>query len=195
MTAVAFAVLPHEISRDSGIKLPFSFGTVSPEVFYGVIFPIVVILVIAFCAAQAQQLNAQTSAHRAMSVFAGDNRQLDGYAPRGLFDLWRKPSLNRVAPLAQSFEDQLRNVFRIQSDHQPIWLRQTTRLYYLMFKLLALGVYFALPGVGLWMAYKKVPFSGLLRWVYWFAGFLASCALIQVLYGEIRYSEKASRHL
>jgi len=104
ITVEAYALLPHNPdTATSLITLPFGFGEAPPNLFYGVIYLLLIVLMIAFCTAHAQQLMAQELAQRLLNTFSGEAGEVGGMPARNFFDLIRKPSLNRVAPLVQLF--------------------------------------------------------------------------------------------
>ena len=113
--------------------------------------------------------------------------------PRELFDMSRVPSLNRVAPIAQS----LRGKYQFFSTGKdcPRWRRILTVMYYVLLKLVALTVYFVLPGGALWLSFVtlKVPlgFNTVLR----IGGIFAGIVLLQVFVLEVLYAAKVTRHL
>ena len=188
MVVAAYAILPHV---GGNIKLPFGIGEVSRTVFYSVIYPLLIILIIAFSAAHAQQLNAQSLAQRTLDRF-GD-AETDGIKLRTWFDLWRKPSLNRVAPLVQSMRVELTHLGAKWKKRSRV--RGIVMVCYWVLKVIALLVYFVLPGVSLWYAYNKVPFVGTLRWVFAGLGTIASLALLLGVVAEIRYAVGAARNI
>jgi hypothetical protein len=66
MTIALFAVLPHPAG--STVSLPFGFGSVPVSAFYVVVYPLLVILVIAFSSAHSQQIMAQVKAQHDLKL-------------------------------------------------------------------------------------------------------------------------------
>ena len=138
MTVVVVAVLPRVSQVDGSrekVPLPLGLGDVDPVWFDALSFALLVILTIAFAAAHAQQTRAQTLAQRRVDSLAGDwDANAKGHPgeihPRELFDMLRLPSVNRVAPLAQSLRGPYQ--FYATIDGCPGWLRIMSTAYYLV---------------------------------------------------------------
>jgi hypothetical protein len=62
MTVALFAVLPREVGPLNTFNLPFGLGAVPVASFYLFVYPLMVILIIAFSSAHAQQITAQNEA-------------------------------------------------------------------------------------------------------------------------------------
>src|SRR4051812_35063790 len=169
MTVVLFGVLPRLPGKNGNVTMPFSLGEVDPAWFYSVVFALLVVLIIAFAAAHAQQVRAQKLAQAAVDSIILTQSIPDYVHPREWFDMCRLPSINRVAPLAQS----IRGKYQFYTGKQdcPAWLRLISVAYYGLLKAAAMIVYFGLPLWALWWAYLYVspPFVGL-RYAFLFAG-------------------------
>jgi hypothetical protein len=198
MTSVAvFAILPH--SKDSvpiagpsikvpppnTVSLPFGFGDVPESLFYPIIFIFLVVLTIAFASAHAQQVRAQKLAQSRIDSMASWSGELH---PRDLFDMWRAPSLNRVAPLSQSFLDA--HQFWKDADLCPARLGKVRSRYYSLLKFVSLSLYFGVPGIALLLAYQKIHVNWWMQALFLFAGLLAGFTLLQVALGDIVYAHK-----
>ena len=192
MTVTLLAVLPPVSAKDGNMSLPFSLGVVDPIWFHLVVYSVLVVLAIAFAAAHAQQVRAQRLAHSVIDSLA-DNRATDLVHPRVFFDMWRMPSLNRVAPLAQSLRG--KDEFSAVSRRCPELLRVIIVLYYSLLKLVSLLVYFVLPGWALWKGFASVTAVSWLLRILEIGGVLAGFALLEVLVLDIIYSVRVYSHL
>lgn len=188
MTTVAlFAVLPRDISNKHTINLPFGLGEVAVSAFYTIIYPLMIILVIAFSSTHAQQLSAQNLAQNTLNRM-GHDKEKDGIDFRIWFDMWRKPSLNRVAPLPLALGD----AFPTRG------MSHVIRLYYSILKVVALGIYFVFPLWALWYVYvyRLDPNVGpVTTKLFLFGACLATLTLIQVICSEISYAVRAGSHI
>jgi len=187
MTVALFAVLPREVDPTNTIKLPFGLDSVPVSSFYLVVYPLMVILVIAFSSAHAQQITAQNDAQDILNHLA--SKQGSNIQPRTWFDMWRKPSLNRVAPLPMSLKYVL-----------PEWMNHTlrkilVRFYYAVLKIVALAIYFVFPLYALWHVYRSSLGLGATLNIYLVGAFLATLTLFQILFLEIRYAWRAGKHI
>ena len=74
--------------------------------------------------------------------------------PNEMFDMFRMPSVNRVAPLAQS----LRGRYQFYSGEKscPFWLRAASTAYYVLLKLVSMVVYFGVPAFALIWTFEKI---------------------------------------
>src|ERR1022692_1124562 len=144
MTVALVAVLPRGTNKDPDLPLPFGLGTVDSTLFYPVAFFILVVLAVvlavAFAAAHAQVIRAGVQAQKVIESLHRGSSVETGMDPRGMFDMGRIPSLNRVAPLAQLAIDQCSAITR-----QQWWVRGLGALYYVLLKLLSIFVYYGLP--------------------------------------------------
>jgi len=193
MTVALLAVLPRAPADHGDVSLPFSLGQVDQNWFQTVVFCILLVLSIAFASAHAQQVRALKLAHSTIDSL-GKGLPTNGqiYLREG-FDMWSKPSLIRVAPLAQSLKGKYQ--FFPESQNCPTWLRLASVVYYVLLKLASLIVYFGLPSWALWKAHASVSVSGGLWGALALGGFLAGLALFQVLLIDVAYSPKVLKHL
>lgn len=103
-TVALFALIPQTANTAGKIALPFNLGEVAPIWFHGLVFSMLTVLAIVFASAHTQQVRAQKLTQKVIDSL-GDS--LGGTVgrlihPREYFDIWRTPSLIRVAPLAQA---------------------------------------------------------------------------------------------
>lgn len=189
ITVAVVALLP----ESSGAKIPseislLNFGKVDAGTFHLILFPVLIVLAIAFSTAYSQQVRAQILAQSFLNTI---NDQPTGFAevyPRELFDMLRLPTLNRVAPLAQSVRG--RYQFYSRASVCPSWIRMVSAVYYILLKLTSMIVYFGLPAFALWRAYQKIqPVHGM-WWLVVAGGALAALALVQICFGEILYTSR-----
>ena len=186
MTLALFAVLPRELSTAHTISLPFSLGSVPASSFYAVVYPLMIILVIAFSSAHAQQITAQNHAQNILNQLAHESGSQ--IKPRDWFDMWRKPSLNRVAPLPMS-------LYQIFPERIGFKLRRVVvRSYYAVLKFVALGIYFIFPLFALWYVYLA-RLGPVTRKLFIVGALLATWTLIQVVILEIIYAQRAGKHI
>jgi hypothetical protein len=193
MTVALLAVLPPVPAKDGNASLPFNLGQVDQISFQMVVFCILLVLSIAFASAHSQQVRAQTLAHAVVDSLAKDLPADGQLYLREWFDMCRKPSLNRVAPLAQSLKGKYQ--FSQASRNCPTWRRLVSVVYYVFLKLASLVVYFGLPSWALWQAHGRVSVSGWQRGPLGLGGILAGVALLQVLLSDVMYSRKVLKHL
>jgi len=69
MAVVFVGVLPR-VDPNKEVKLPFELGSVDPDWFHAIVFAMLVVLVIAFCAANAQLVRAQKLAYEKIDALA-----------------------------------------------------------------------------------------------------------------------------
>lgn len=187
MTVALFATLPREIGSTNTLKLPFGLDSVPASSFYLVAYPLMVILVIAFSSAHAQQIAAQNDAQDILNHLArGHGSQIQ---PRTWFDMWRKPSLNRVGPLPMS----LKYIFPEGMNHKLG--KVLVRFYYAVLKIVALAIYFVFPLYALWHVYLSRLGLGATVNVYLVGALLATLTLFQIFLLEIRYAWRAGKHI
>jgi hypothetical protein len=195
MTVAFFAVLPRSPSKAGNLPLPFNLGEVDAAWFHVVAFSILVVLTITFAAAHAQQIRAQRLAQSFVdSLGCNHSSSNELISLRELFDMWRAPSLNRIAPLAQL----LRGRYQFQKGAAgcPTWLRFVTVVYYGLFKIASLAVFFGLPVWALWHSYvTTVSLSPQLHLVLGIGGVLAGLPLAQVGLTDAAYTIEVLRHL
>jgi hypothetical protein len=147
-------------------------------------FSLLVVLIMAFASAHAQQVRAQRLAQRALDEL-GESRVLAGLHPRDLFDALRVPSVNRVAPLAQLLRG--RDAFFGNVVKVPPWRNRISQVYYLFLKALSWIVYFGFPTVALWMTFGRIEATGWLGSMLFLAGFLATIPLVQVFLVDVTF--------
>ena len=187
MTVALFAILPRDVGSTNTIKLPFGLDSVPVSSFYVVVYPLMVILVVAFSSAHAQQITAQNDAQDILNNLAEEHK--GQIRARTWFDMWRKPSLNRVGPLPMS----LNQLF-------PRWRNHTfrkivVRIYYAVLKIVALAIYFLFPLYALWHVYRSRLGLGATLNLYLVGALLATLTLVQILLLEIRYAWRAGKNI
>ncbi len=186
MTVAVFAVLPRDVGAGNTVSLPFSLGSVPISSFYAVVYPLMVILVIAFSSAYAQQITAQVTAQDILDDLA--HEPSSHIKPRTWFDMWRSPTLNRIAPLAMS----LRQIFPARTSNKVKII--VVRSYYIVLRTVGLSTYFVFPLLALWYIYV-FKLGVITRRVFLFGALLATWALIQVVILDVRYARRAVRHV
>jgi hypothetical protein len=184
ITVAGFALIPR-ISAQGTIPLPFGFGDVSPFWFNIVVFPILVVIAIAFSAAHVQQIRAQKRAQDVISAL--EISSADTLHPRDYFDFLRKPSLTHVASLAQVIRS--RQQFFTPHRHLALWRRLLSTAWYGVLKLVSVLIYSLLPILALVYAWLRVPgTSGLVRWLAAGGSIVALVALVEVLLLDAKYA-------
>jgi hypothetical protein len=191
ITVAIFALIPHVSSRD--ISLPFSLGEVSPSWFQGVVFSLLVVLAIAFASAHSQQVRAQQLAHSVITSLGSILGPMCDIHPRDYFDMLRKPSLNRIASLAQSLRGKYQ--FFTTATGLPIWWLRITVAFYALWKIIGMAIYFVFPIVALWQAHRNFSATGLLHAYNLFFTSIAVFALGQVMSLDFRYAISICKHL
>lgn len=166
-------------------QLPFDFGTVPVEYFYPAAFLLLVVLIIYFSAASAQQARADRWAQAFVNQLAESWTQGNDPHPRDVFDMHRRPSINRVASLAQL----LRGEYQYHSGTKPcpIWRRRMSSVYYALLKAVSLLVYDLAPAVALVYAFARMDARGAILWIFAAGGLVAALTLLQVVVLDIRY--------
>jgi len=193
MSVALLAVLPRIPKPSGNVNLPFGLGEVDPIWFHAVLFSIFVVLAIAFASAHIQQARAQKLAQLVVDLLVADPVQHELVHPRELFDMWRMPSLNRVASLAQALRGKYQ--FFATAHNCPTWLRFVSIVYYALLKLAALTIYYGLPIWALWRAYYGVSLLGWLQHALAVGGLLAGFTLVQVFLSDAMYSVNVMKHL
>lgn len=189
MTVALFGILPRSAPHDGDVSLPFNLGQVDPIWFHSVIFCILVVLVIAFASAHAQQVRAQMLAHTVVDSMLTTEAMQDEVHLREWFDMCRLASLTRVAPLAQLLRGKFQ--FFASTGNCPTWLRLLSVVYYVLLKLVSLLVYFGFPGWALWRAYQYISTSSQLLWyLFVIGGSLAGLTLLHVSISDLWYAWK-----
>lgn len=186
ITVAILALMPHVPTKSGTVNLPFNLGEASPLWFSWILFSILVGLAIAFAAAHAQQIRAH---QLAQSVIARTPAALTiGILhPRDYFDMLRKPSVTRVASLAQV----LRGRYQFYSSNKglPSWLRRITTFYYMLLKLVSMIIYFCLPICALVFAWNRVSATGAPLWWCKTTGLtVAALALGEVFVFDVIYA-------
>jgi hypothetical protein len=185
ITVAVFAIVPRDPTNKT-VKLPFELGEVSPLWFHWLVFLILVVLAIAFAAAHAQQVRAQKFAQSTIDLSPQTLTGGNIFHLRDYFDMLRKPSLTRVASLAQVLRGQYQ--FFTTYKGLPVWLRLGTVVYYGLLKLVSLLIYFFLPIFVLGYAWGQVAVTGWLLWCTAALGIVAGAALLEVLVMDGAYA-------
>jgi hypothetical protein len=194
ITVALFALIP-PTKMDGYFVLPFNIGKAEPIWFHGLVFSMLAVLAIVFSSAHTQQVRAQKLAHKVIDTL-GDS--LGGSVgclihPRDYFDIWRMPSLVRVAPLSQALKGKYQ--FFSTSEGIPAWLKHTSRASYGLLKVASLIIYFLLPGFALWRAYRATSVYGVLRWFTAIGAFFAALALLAAFLWDFIYAVEIRRRL
>lgn len=195
MTVAVLGLLPRGDTSRGSISLPFGFGSIEAVWFYPVIFGLLLALIVAFSAAHAQQVRAQTLAQQQIEKLEKLEKQLrqEGeIRPRDLFDIIRLPSVIRVAPLAQVLRG--RYQFDVASVKCPNWLWWSSTAYYVILKTASLCVYFLLPSWALWAVFERLR-PGMLWWIFAGAGIIAGFTIVEVFILDLLYAVRVLRHL
>ena len=151
MAVALFALLPRVgPSQTQTIDLPLGLGAVEPASLHPALFALLVVLIVAFAAAHAQQVRAQKLAQAYIDKMTVVDGELH---PRELFDMLRQPSVIRVAPLAQSLRGKYQ--FFGTAGECPAALWWGSVVYYGVLKLASIGISFLLPGWALCANSKK----------------------------------------
>jgi hypothetical protein len=173
-------------------EIPLLGIPIPPESFYLVVFGVVVVLTIAFAAAHAQHMRAQTLAVSVIDNLIPASGSSSRVHPKDLFDMLRQPSVNRVAPLAQLLRGKHHQFYSQRSP--PRWRRRLSAGVYGLFKLASLFVYFGIPGIALGRTYLNVNVGG---WAFLAVGCAAAAAfaLIYVIVSDFIYSWNVAKAL
>ena len=158
VTVALVALLPRESAPAGQVTLPFNLGKADAPTFSVMVFLFLVVLTIAFSSAYAQQFRAQALTQSFIASIPAKHTDQGGAHLREWFDMFRVPTFNRVAPLPQLARGSFQ--FYKNAKECPSWLRFLTTGYYLLLKLTAMAVYFALPGYALFGAYRKISIGG-----------------------------------
>jgi len=193
ITVSLFALIPHALTRDGNIALPFNLGDVPPFWFNGLVFAFLAVLAVAFASAHSQQVRAQKKAHSVIDSLTVGTSSNNVMHLRDYFDMHRKPSLNRVASLAQALRG--RYQFFDTNGTLPGWLRFLTLIYYILLKALSFSVYFGLPVVALWQAHRHFSPPGLLHICNIIGTLVAGASLGQVLSLDAIYAVRILKYL
>ena len=191
ITVAIFALIPHVSLKD--ISLPFSLGDVSPSWFQGVVFSLLVVLAIAFASAHSQQVRAQQLAQAVISSLGSTLGPMCDIHPRDYFDMLRKPSLSRIASLAQSLRGKYQ--FFTTATGLPVWWLRLTVAFYALWKIIVMAIYFVFPIVALLQAHRNFSGTGLLHACNLFFTWVAVFALGQVMLQDLYYAVTICKHL
>lgn len=192
LISVAVVFLIQEgMTDEQRIKLPFDFGEVDRNTFFSAGYAILGVLSIAFAAAHAQQIRATILAQSAIDKLGSVS--IIGIHPRDLFDMFRLPSVNRVAPLAQLF----RGAGQFYSNDSAVGKarRRFSALYYIILKVTATSVYSALPAFALWHAYGRATSVSDVSWWLTGLGIVAGIGLFHAGVADVWYLLKIVRRL
>src|ERR1051326_4912506 len=192
ITAALFALIPHD-PKATSITLPFSLGDVPQAWFHGFAFTFLWALAVAFAAIHSQQVRAQKLAQNVIDSLGQSLGPTCNIHPREYFDMCRKASLIHVASLAQSLRG--RYQFYFGKRGCPRWLAAGSVIIYAGWKLIAFGIYFAVPFWALLNSHTSFSGVGLLH-TYNVVGTWAGCiALGQVLLLDVFYAGAIFAHL
>jgi hypothetical protein len=195
LITVAMVAIIHHPLKDTlkDIPLPFGLEGVSPFWFHGVVLSFLVVLAIAFAAAHSHQVRAQKLAHDIITSLGPALGPVCAVHPRDYFDMYRKPSLIRIASLAQSLRGKYQ--FFTTAAGLPNWRRQITVWLYWLWKIIGLGIYFVVPIVALCLAHRdfSAPPCSLLNAFNLLFTIVAVCALGQVLWQDFVYAIEISK--
>lgn len=192
-TVSLFELIPHTLTDKGNISLPFNLGEVPPFWFYGLVFTFLVVLAVAFASAHSQQVRAQKKAQSIIDSLSSHPSSGKIIHPRDYFDMHRKPSLNRVASLAQALRG--KHQFFDTNERLPSWLRFGTLIYYGLLKFLSLSIYFGLPIVALWQAHRHFSPPGFLGVCSITGTLVAGAALLQALSLDLAYAVRIFKYL
>jgi len=191
MTVALFALLPRiNPAETQSINLPLGLGSVAPASLYPILFGVLIVLIVAFAAAHAQQVRAQKLAQDHIDRMDASDGELH---PRELFDMLRQPSVVRVAPLAQSLRGKFQ--FFATANECPAVLWWGSVAYYVLLKWASIGIYFVLPGWALWSLGMRLYETKTLSATLWFPAGVAAFALAQVMLTDFLYSFRVLSHL
>ena len=179
VTVALVAVVPRD--RPS---LPFGLGEVSASSFHTVVFFVLVTLTVSFATAHAQGVRADRLGQSIVDSLAKTFQPGDIH-PRDLFDMWRKPTLNRVAPLAQLFQGE--HQFHSSVGKCSPKRRFFSTTYYAFLKAGSWLVYFGLPLWALGRSFLNVlAAGGVPRSIVYSAGLFAAVPLVHIALADAR---------
>jgi hypothetical protein len=191
ITVSVVAVLPRSSAADGTVALPLGLGSVDPASFHLVVVALLVVLIIGFAAAHAQQVRAQRLAQRAIDSLADSEDLHLGMHARDLFDAFRMPSISRIAPLAQLLKGL--DSFYGTSNRVSRARRILSVAYYLALKTVSWLVYFGFPAVALWLSVWKINATGIAAFALTVIGTIATVPLVHVFAVDIAYVVQVSR--
>lgn len=169
----------------SNLSLPFGLGELDSPWLYAAMLALLVVLVIAFASAYAQQVRAQRMAYRGLDALGEEMLAGMGIHPRDLFDALRSPSVMRIAPLAQLLRG-LDTSFALPGDI-PRWRRSACICYYLVLKTVAWLVYFGYPALALFLTVAKLQQAGWVGRIMLVPTAVGTLALLHVFLVDVRY--------
>ena len=189
-------VFPRDLP-DGLTKLPFDLAVVPTSIFGLLGLIMVATITIAFCTAHAQVMRALDIAntiirrtYKVPSAMAHDDS-------KELFDALCEPSIARVAPLAQIARGKYQ--FFSGRDDCPIWLMRLTAAYHIMLKSCSILVYWGVPALAMCIAtaryHVREDFAWKLNRLVWLLVIMASFALIQMFFLELRQIVRASKDI
>jgi hypothetical protein len=158
LTVAAVGIFPAKNQQvPSQITLPFGLASVGTESFYPIMFLMLAVLTIAFCAAVAQQVHAQDE----VQAFIESNPSCRPYniAARKWFDILRLPSLNRVSSVPQYIRGK-KSLTQVRGGEKlavVVFRALPSIAIYIPMKLMFTLIYYGVPAVAIWNVYKKVP--------------------------------------
>ena len=182
-----FVLIPLPSIDATQRTLPFSLGEVEVGTFNTVSTYMLAVLIIAFCQAHAQAIRATLLGQRMLDKMPNEIQPI-GISPRDLYDVFRLPSLVRVAPLAELIKGKYQ--FSLDESKCPQLLRKITAMLYLFFKVVATAVYLVLPAIALGTAVAASGTTDLLRipgWIVYVFSFVATVAFLIVFIVDLFY--------
>jgi hypothetical protein len=189
ITVALIAILPR--SQALEIALPLGLGAVAAVSFHLVMFALLIVLLIAFAAAHAQQVRAQRLAISAIKALGNELILPLRIHPLDYFDMLRVPSVNRVAPLAQLFQGI--DAFHGSENRPTLRRRQLSVAYYLALKTVSWLVYFGFPTIALWIAFSRMSLASWQWWLLLVTAVVGTLPILHVLIVDIKYVYKVSR--
>ncbi|HXP81175.1 MAG TPA: hypothetical protein VN976_14815 [Verrucomicrobiae bacterium] len=192
VTVAVISLLP-QAPNTSSVPLPFGLSSVPAAWFYLVLFGLLIVLTIAFASADTQQVRARKLAFRFIDSIP-NHAEFAGMHPQELFDMFRLPCFNRVAPLAQS----IRGKFEFYSGKAscPTYRVVASAFYYALLKLISMAVYFGVPAFALLRTYEKIQnVSFTSKIMVRGSGVVAAVTLFQVFLSDLLYSIKVLRKI
>ena len=193
-----FALLPVETSQ-SKIALPFSLGELSKADFYPLAFLVISLLIICFGSAFCQANRISSLIRRAIDKIKDDYIFNDITYLQDIVDSSFYPSLNRVAPLAQSIQGK-KQFFPEAYSVSPI-LKFVSTVYYIVLKIAANLVLFVFPGYALIKSFqesglnKSIRFLEIPSFFLWIFGIFALIILFQLFVYDLFFIIKVFKRL
>jgi hypothetical protein len=190
LTVAAVGIFPAKNQQfPTQIMLPFGLASVEPESFYPIMFLMLAVLIIAFCAAVAQQVHAQEEMQSFIERHPGCRPY--NIAARKWFDILRLPSLNRVSSVPQYIrgEKPLTQVRGAGKLAVVVFRALPSIAIYFPLKIMFTLIYYGVPVVAIWNVYKNVPPSPsfpCLSYLFLFIGGLVGISLIAVFWMDLQ---------